>query len=143
MGTLKQKGIHFVAKSAAARLAASALLVAFDENGRYANKYSDVPDDAEACTEMLSREPFDVDAHMLRQNISRRAFTLRFNESNMNSNMNSFSSATANDGLAEFFRSSVKRKVANDSAMNISTSSTKRTVSDQLRKDKATIILRN
>ena len=140
---LKQKGIHFVAKSVAACLAASALLVAFDENGRYANKYSDVPDDAEACTEMLSREPFDVDAHMLRQNLSRRAFTLRFSESNMNSNMNSFSSATANDGLAEFFRSSVKRKVANDNAMNISTSSTKCTVSDQLKKDKATIILRN
>ena len=37
----------------------------------------------------------------------------------------------------------MKRKIANVSAMNISTSSTKRTVSDQLRKDKATIILRN
>ena len=38
--------IQFVTKSAAARLAASALLVAFDESGSYVAKYSDVPDDA-------------------------------------------------------------------------------------------------
>lgn len=143
LNALKQKGVQFVTKSAAARLAASALLVAFDESGSYVAKYSDVPDDAQACTEMLSRAPFDVDASMLQQSLSRRALTLRRYEDNLNSNANrKFSSATANDGLAEFFRSSVKRKIASAAALHIQTSSTKRAVSKKSDRDASMPVLK-
>jgi len=139
---LKQRGVYFATKTTAARLAASALLVAFDENGSYEAKYSDVPDDAQACTEMLSRAPFDVEASMIRQSLARRAFTLQRSESNENSKMSNFSKAASSDGLAEFFRSSVKRKVANAAATHIHTSSTKRAVSEKSDGDVSMAVLK-
>jgi len=123
--SLRQNGIKYVGKSTAARLAASALLVEFDDNGVFIAKDSDVPDDAQACTEMLSRAPFEVDNDLLEKNLTRRAFTLRnSNIKWVNENSNSMSTSKR-DGLEEFFRSSVKRKIAETSVNNNRTKSEK------------------